>query len=344
MTSPSRAASSAPTITDVAREAGVSKAAVSKVIRDAYGVSPEMRARVGAAIAKLDYRPRLAARTMRGSSRTVGIELPEIGSDFFTKVVSAIATGLSTTDHQLIIAPIREAARAQDAITSLADRQVSGIVAVSPLVESSFLERIAATLPVVSIGRHDDAENYDVVVGNDLVGTQQVMDHLVAMGHRRIAHLTLHEVLVDASRNDGHTLRHAEYRRYMSRIGEGDIVVRTDGTMADCHNAVTQLLTAEHPPTAIFAGHDALALTSLRVVSDLGLGPDKVAVVGYDNTDIASHPLISLSSVDQFGEQLGMTAAKFLLERMGGRSEPRSFHVRPELRVRRSSDHRALPA
>ena len=340
MTRPA-AARSAPTITDVAREAGVSKAAVSKVIRDAYGVSPEMRERVGKAIEKLGYRPRLAARTMRGSSRTVGIELPEIGSDFFTKVVGAIATGLSTTDHQLIIAPIREAARAEDALTSLADRQVSGIVAISPLVASSLLERIASTLPVVTIGRHDHAENYDVVVGDDLIGTQQVMDHLAAMGHRRIAHLTLHEVLLDASRNDGHMLRHAEYRRYMAGIGHSEIVVRTDGTVADCYNAVAQLVAAEHAPTAIFAGHDALALTTQRVLADLGLGPESVAVVGYDNTDIASHPLISLSSVDQFGEQLGLTAAKFLLERMNGRSQPRSFRVRPELRVRRSSDHRA---
>ena len=76
-----------PSISDVALEAGVSRAAVSKVIRNAYGVSPAMRKRVETAIDKLGYRPRVAARAMRGASFTIGFEIPHIGNDFFTQIM-----------------------------------------------------------------------------------------------------------------------------------------------------------------------------------------------------------------------------------------------------------------
>ena len=86
----------AATIEDVAREAGVSRAAVSKVIRNAYGVSPSMRDRVTAAIEALDYRPRVAARAMRGSSFTLGIEMPHIGNPFFTKIMAGATAARET--------------------------------------------------------------------------------------------------------------------------------------------------------------------------------------------------------------------------------------------------------
>ena len=138
----------AATIEDVAREAGVSRAAVSKVIRNAYGVSPAMRERVTAAIDALDYRPRVAARAMRGSSFTLGIEMPHIGNPFFTKVVAGATAALQGTDYQLIIAPADiDGEEGVRAIGALADRQVDGIVAISPLVAPEWLERLATRVP-----------------------------------------------------------------------------------------------------------------------------------------------------------------------------------------------------
>src|SRR3954465_6411841 len=93
------------TIVDVAQEAGVSRAAVSKVIRNAPGVSPGMRIRVNAAIQQLNYRPSAAARAMRGSSYTLGLEIPHLGNQFLTQIIDGAKQAIVGTPYQLMIAP-----------------------------------------------------------------------------------------------------------------------------------------------------------------------------------------------------------------------------------------------
>ena len=189
---------------DVARAAGVSRAAVSKVIRDAYGVSPAMRERVNTAIDTLGYRPRISARGMRGSTFTLGIEIPDFFNPFFQKVVAGATAALSGGPYQLVIAPADPAhADGSRAIQGLADRQVDGVVAVSPMVDPEWLEELAARLPLVMLGRHDKSRNYDTIVGDDAAGTRMAMEHLLDLGHRNIAHLTLHDEITQC-----HPARH----------------------------------------------------------------------------------------------------------------------------------------
>src|SRR5690625_6213459 len=107
------------TISDVAAEAQVSRAAVSKVIRNAYGVSPQMRERVEAAISRLDYRPRVAARAMRGATFTLGLEIPQIANDFHSVIAESATDVLAGTQYQLVIAPIRDPEHGDVAIQSL---------------------------------------------------------------------------------------------------------------------------------------------------------------------------------------------------------------------------------
>src|SRR6478609_7375437 len=92
------------TIEDVAAAAGVSRAAVSKVLRNAYGVSESMRERVTAAMIELDYRPRVAARAMRGRTYTIGVELPDFSNQFFTTMLTGAVSALAGTPYQLVIA------------------------------------------------------------------------------------------------------------------------------------------------------------------------------------------------------------------------------------------------
>lgn len=330
-------AGSIPTIEDVARQAGVSRSAVSKVIRDAYGISDDMRARVNRAIEELNYRPRLAARTMRGSSRTIGFQMPEVGNEFLTTILEAAFEVFERSRFQPIIAPFQGISRINNALTSLVDRQVDGIVAISPFMTTDFLDTLGRSVPLVTIGRHDDAPAYDTVVGDDALGGQLVMDHLAALGHSRIAHLTLEKHLVDRSGNDGHAIRLAAYVRAMESRGLDTSIARSGGTERSGAEATRRLLSAAQPPTAIFAAHDALAIGALRAVCELGLSSRQVSIVGYDNTPIASHPLIGLTSVDQFGADLGRMAATLLLERIEGRSEPAHARTKPVLRERSSS-------
>jgi LacI family transcriptional regulator len=112
--------------------------------------------------------------------------------------------------------------------------------------------------------------------------------------------------------------------------------VTPSGTQHEAYLAARGLLTTEKPPTAIFAGHDVLAMGVLRATAELGR--DDVSVVGYDDIPIAGHPLISLTTVDQFGVEMGAMAIELLMSRIrDGRSEPERREIQPELRVRGSS-------
>jgi len=328
------------TITDVARLAGVSRAAVSKVIRDAYGVSPAMRERVNGAIEQLGYRPHVAARAMRGASYTLGIELPHnISNPFFAKVLDGAMDALEGTPYQLILAPVGTGSdHGARALEALVDRQVDGIVAISPLVLPSWLERLAARTPVVMLGRHDHSVAYDTVTGDDTTGAHLVMEHIAGLGHRRIAHLTRNEETTRPSTGNPHAVRLEEYLAYMREAGLAErIRVARTGPSQEAARRDTLALLREGRPTAVFAGNDELALGAMHALSDLGISPAETSVAGYDNVEIAGHPAISLTSVDQDGVLMGRQAVRLLLERIEGRTEVTHFRVEPSLRIRSST-------
>ncbi|WP_454855675.1 LacI family DNA-binding transcriptional regulator [Promicromonospora soli] len=330
------------TIEDVAREAGVSRAAVSKVIRNAYGVSERMRTQVEAAIERLEYRPRVAARAMRGASFTLGFEIPQVGNDFLTMIVDGATEALAATPYQMIIAPLGREQKSDVAINSLADRQVDGIVAISPRVDPAWLERIAERTPLVMIGRHDRSDRYDTITGDDRSGAEQVMSHLVDLGHRRIVHLTIHPSRPEPpwagqAGDEPHVIRTAVYRERMLALGLEPSVIHTLFDGSEAHEATRALLDSPEPPTAIFAGNDTLAIGILSAIAEAGLDERDVSVVGYDDIPIARHPLVSLTSVDQDGVTMGREAARLLLERLAGRTTAVQLENAPRLRERRSS-------
>lgn len=326
------------TIQDVADAAGVSRAAVSKVIRDAYGVSPAMRERVNETIERLEYRPSVSARGMRGATLTLGIEIPTFANQYFAQVIAGITDALTDTPYQLIIAPTERSSReGYRAIQALSDRQVDGIIAVSPLVERGWLEKFANTMPTVMLGRHDDSRHYDTVVGDDAAGTQVAMEHLFNLGHRDIVHVAPGEDVTLSGSGTPHSLRLDGYLSAMTRSGREDFVriIRSDNSEQGAYEATMALL-EEHVPTAIFAGNDEPALGILRALAEKRL-ENTVSVVGYDDTDAARHPLISLTSVAQSGTETGRRSVELLLERIGGRTEPVHEVFEPRLVERKSS-------
>lgn len=345
VTTPEISARRRPSMDDVARAAGVSKAAVSKVIRDAYGVSPAMRERVEATIRELGYRPRIAARAMRGSSFSIGFEIPNLGNEFFTQVMRGASSRLSGTGYQLMIAPGLGELSGEPVLENLADRQVDGLIAISPEVTPEWLEDLARDIPVVLIGRHDRSKNYDTVTNDDEAGTRFALGHLLGLGHRRIAHVTLPMRTERQDAQPPHTVRRDTYEAMLADAGLEPITVYCGAIDGAAYLATKDLLTADPSITAIFAGNDTMAIDALRAVADLGLTAAEVSVVGYDDIDMAGHPLISLTTVTQFGEEIGHAAIDLLMERIrSGRTTPRHRDLRPELRVRSSSAPVATPA
>lgn len=329
-----------PSLADVATHAGVSQGAVSKVIRNAYGVSPAMQERVQQSIEALGYRPRTGARGMRGQTFTIAIgsEIPQIGNDFFTQVATGAARKLAGSGYQLIIAPSLEGDGDEQVLDALVDRQVDGLIAISLDVTAKWLERLAEYVPVVLVGRHDQSQNYDTVTNDDDSGVALAMTHLLELGHRRISHLTIRPTADLPESRPPHAIRRETYESRMIAHGLTPHVVHSGASEHSAYTATLRLLDQAERPTAVFTGNDTLAIGALRAVSERGLTATDVSVIGYDNIELASHPLVSLTTIDQYGELTGATAIELLMERIAGtRVDARHVVLDPILLVRNSS-------
>ncbi|WP_380161952.1 LacI family DNA-binding transcriptional regulator [Kineococcus sp. R86509] len=327
------------TIQDVAAAAGVSISAVSKVVRDAYGVSPQMRERVTAAIEQLGYRPNAGARAMRGRSYTIGVVLVELTSPFQPEVAQGVSDELEAGPFQEIIVTAGSAAKhAKTRIQALLDRQVDGLVVVAPWIEVDWIEDLAQRLPVVTVALHGPARHFDTVVDDEHLGAGLMVDHLVGLGHRRIAHTSMPAGVTRRPFALSHTARADGYRQAMRRHGLEPEIITTQYSEDGGYEAAAKLLAQPEPPTAIFAGADIAALGVMRAAEERGLRiPDDLTVAGYDNIHISTINRVSLTTVDQSGHLTGSVSARLLLERIAGRTQPVRYVVSPSLVARATS-------
>jgi LacI family transcriptional regulator len=328
------------TIRDVAREAGVSVSAVSKVLRDAYGVSPAMREKVTESMERLGYRPHAGARTLRGRSYTIGVMLVRPSSaPFQAEVAEGVNDELASTPFQeVIIAAGNSVERQIRSIEALVDRQVDGLILIAPAMNQEWLEALGNTVPLVVVARHGGASTFDTVVDDDYEGACLVVDHLVGLGHHRIAHTSDNTVpleqpfvLPQAARRDG-------YETTMRRHRLEPDVIEAPYSEEGGHAATVELLARSQRPTAIFAGADIAALGALRAAEEAGLRvPADLTIVGYDNIYAAGIGRVSLTTVDQSGHSTGSISARLLLERLAGRTKPVHHVIAPRLVVRGTS-------
>lgn len=314
------------TITDVARSAGVSTSAVSKVLRNAYGVSPAMRERVSAAIAELGYRPHAAARGMRGRTYTIGVLLASIRNAFYADLVDGMNGALRDTEYALFMGSSgsSEAEDQTKLIHAMVDRQMDGLILIAPSVSRTEVVGIAADVPTVVLGHHDPSPAYDSVVNQDGAGVDLVVDHLVELGHRDIALVTHPPMRASQWRQRPEDNLRAAYAQAMDRHGLAGLarVVNSGYSDEGGYRGAMELLTSRRPPTAIFAGADVAATGVFRAAAELGLRiPEDLSLAGYNNTSVAALAPVSLTSVDQAGAMMGATAARLLVERMEGRRD-----------------------
>jgi DNA-binding LacI/PurR family transcriptional regulator len=325
------------TIREVAKDAGVSVAAVSKVLRDAYGVSDALRANVRASMHKLDYRPLAAARGMRGQTYTIGIVLPDLRNPFFADIMDGVNTALERTQYRAMIGISHSSVETEMGIVeSMIDRQMDGMLMIGSTEDRRNLDIIAKRKPLVAIGHHDpEATTFDTVNNHDQQGAMLVVKHLAANGYRKIAMFSLvsgtSTILIQ---------RELGYRRGMMEAGLGKHINITSSSqiLREVQLSARRLLTGPQRPDAIFCWTDLIALEVISVAKELGLDiPNDLAVVGYDNSMFCDFTQNSLTSIDQSGEQLGLQAARLLIERIKGRAEAEHFVVTPRIVVRPSS-------
>ena len=327
------------TIQDVARAAEVSVSAVSKVVRNAYGVSPQMRERVTAAIESLGYRPNAGARSMRGRSYTIGVVLVELGTPFQLEIAQGIADELEATPFEdVIVAGGTSPERQKRRIEAILDRQVDGLVLVAPWLDAGSIETFGRAVPTVTIALHGAPKHFDTVVDHERLGARLVVDHLVALGHRRIVHTSMPSGAWETSFVLSHTARRQGFEQAMRDHKLDPHVIETYYSEEGGYEAALQAFDRDDRPTAIFAGADIAALGVLRAAEERGLRvPEDVTVVGYDNIYASTINRVSLTTVDQSGHSTGAASVRLLLERLNGRTEPKQFVVTPKLITRRTS-------
>lgn len=322
-----------PTIHDVAARAGVSKSLVSLVMHDSPSVSDVRRRAVLAAAAELDYRPNAVARSLvQRRTRVLGVMLSDLHNTFFADVLDGVAGRAGERGYKAMLNTGNRAATGEaEAIETLLQLRSDGLILAAPRLDAARIVEAARSVPVVLVARTITAGKVDCVSNDDPAGAALAVDHLVALGHRRIAH-------IDGGSGAGSGARKQGYTRTMRRHGLTSQArsVRGDYTEEGGARGVATLLARGPRPTAIFAANDLSAIGALDALTRKGLRvPEDVSLVGYDNTSLAALRHIDLTTIDQPREAMGRTAVDLLLERLERRrTAPRRVVMAPTLVVR----------
>jgi LacI family transcriptional regulator len=324
------------TIREVAAQAGVSVATVSKVINGRYGVAADTTARVNAVINDLGYQASLVAQSLRNHrTNVIGILVADL-EPFSAELLKGAADAIRGSGFEMVV--YSAGGLADDHVgwerrylSRLSGTLIDGAVLVTPTVVD-----VNYGAPIVAIDPHTGQSELPTIDSDNLRGGQLATAHLLGLGHRRIAMLSGRPDL-ESSR-----LREQGYRQAMAAAGVpvSEDLVLVGGYDAQASAECTRtLLTSADPPTAIFAANDVSAIAAIRAAVGLGLRvPADLSVVGFDNIPESALCAPPLTTVNQPIRQMGERSIQLLLRLMrGDHVEDTHITLQTDLVVRQSA-------
>lgn len=297
---------------DVALLAGVSRALVSKVFRNAPHVSSESRSKVLAAAAELNYRPNAAARALAShNNQTLGVMLQDLHDAYFAEVFEGIALEAESRGYRILIGTgSRRPEDEERTVESFLEYRVDGIILVSSMIDDDKLVMISQQVPTVVTGNYIEVPSIDTINADNQLGAELVVNYLFELGHRRIIH-------IDGGVELSSKLRSNAYSSAMEELGLNPHVVVGGYAENGGADAAELILGMRRRPTAVFAFNDRVALGAMDRFEQSGIAfPEDMSIVGYDNTLMSSLHPINLTTVNQPREEMGRIAVETLIDRI----------------------------
>ncbi|HLH72005.1 MAG TPA: LacI family DNA-binding transcriptional regulator [Chloroflexota bacterium] len=325
-------------IRDVARLAGVSRGTVSRVLNDHPDVSPTSRERVKSVIAQVGYRPNPVGRALsKRSIEAIGILIPDMAHALFMLMAEGIESVASRHGYAVMIGnSYRQAAKELMFGDLMSQFAVSGVLMIGAGKQSDreFSQRVCS-IPTVVVGRKAAGGIFPSVTIDHCVGAKLAVEHLLKLGHRRIA-----SVLGDPQSEAG-SERQRGYQEALRNWGmtpDPALTAGGDFEPADGMAATRHFLDLSEPPTAIFYPTDELAVGGIRIIKDRGLRvPEDVSVVSFNDTLFAEMADPPLTSVHTPAREMGVMAMQLLIDLIERRGPVRDVVLGVDLVIRRST-------
>lgn len=325
-----------PTIHDVAARAGVSKSLVSLALRGSSKVSDSSREAILAAANDLGYRPNATARSLADRrSRTIGVNMAELDNPIFPQMLTGAHTVIRQRGYNtMLVSGERDPELESEELAKLLEFQVEGLILISHRLPAATVRGLSTDVPVVVLTlREITGPGIDTVTSDDEAGAKLAMQHLFDLGHERIAH-------VSGGLLEPAVIRERVYREQMKEAGLEANIRISEGDLTDEGGlrGTRELLADGDPPTAIFASNDIAALGAMAACQEHGLRiPEDISIIGYDGIPLGDFRSVSLTTISQPLEEMGILAAERLFDRMEGKKvKGRSIVLEPEL-LRRNS-------
>jgi LacI family transcriptional regulator, galactose operon repressor len=328
-----------PTINDIARRAGLSKASVSRALNGKQDVDPETRKRVLKLAAQMGYVPSASARALsNGRSSSLGLLVPTLTWPWILEVLRGVAEEIERSGYSLILYTTSggEDSEREFMAQVVPAGAVDGLVLVIPLGMLDYIERLAkGGLPIVAVDDRGHYPDLPTVATTNIEGGRTATSHLIEQGRKRIAMLNgPHDFGCNRDRLEGYksALQQAGLRFDPHRVTDSDFK-ETGGA-----SAMTTLLEADPRLDAVFVANDVMAFGAMRALRNSGRRvPDDVAVVGFDDIPASAMTHPPLTTVRQPLYEMGRTAASMVMAAVRGESISKRIELPTSLVIRDSS-------